>query len=132
MSSNVGISVKLKEDFSVVRETLERIGIINRKKKAFYPSCYCVETSKEGIYKIVHFKELFPLAGRETTFDEVDKIRRKTIVHLLKNWNLIDVLNTDDIDEILSEKITVLKHSEKKDYTITHKYKFSKRIVIEE
>ncbi len=129
---NIGISVKLKEDFSVVRETLERIGIVNRKKKTFFPSCYCVETKTEGVYKIVHFKELFPLFERETTFDEVDKIRRKTIVHLLKNWNLVEVINNEDIDEILSEKITVLKHSEKKDYQIIHKFKFSKRIILDD
>lgn len=127
----IGIAVKLNEDFSVIRETLERIGIINRKKKTFYPSCYCVETKIPGVYKIVHFKELFPLFNRESTFDEVDAIRRKTIVHLLKNWKLVEVVSPDDIDEILSEKITVLKHSEKRDYEIIHKFKFSKRIVLD-
>lgn len=127
----IGIAVKLNEDFSVIRETLERIGIINRKKKTFYPSCYCVETKESGVYRIVHFKELFPLFNRDSTFDEVDAIRRKTIVHLLKNWKLIEVVSPDDIDEILSEKITVLKHSEKRDYEIIHKFKFSKRIVLD-
>ena len=127
----IGIAVRLKEDFSVVRETLERLGIANRKKKTFFPSCYCVETKEEGIYRIVHFKQLFPLFQRTSTFDEVDNIRLKTIVHLLKNWNLVDVVNPDDIDEILSEKITVLKHDEKKVYDIIHKFKFSRKIVLE-
>jgi hypothetical protein len=131
MSEEIGIAVRLNEDFSVVRETLERIGIVNRKKKTFYPSCYCVETKDPGVYRIVHFKELFPLFERESTFAEVDKIRLKTIVHLLKNWNLVEVINTDDIDEILSEKITVLKHSEKKSYNIIHKFKFSTRVVLD-
>lgn len=127
----IGIAVKLKQDFSVIRETLERIGIINRKKKTFYPSCYCVETKIPNVYKIVHFKELFPLFDRETTFNEIDKLRRKTIVHLLKNWNLVDLVNANDIDEILAEKITVLKHSEKKQYNIIHKFKFSSHVVID-
>lgn len=128
---SIGILVKLNEDFSVVRETLERIGIVNRKKKEFFPSCYCVETKEPGLYRIVHFKELFPLSGRETTFDDVDSIRRKTIVHLISNWKLVEVVNPKDIDEILTEKITVLKHFEKKDYTIIHKYKFSQKIVVD-
>lgn len=128
---SIGIAVKLKEDFSVVRETLERLGIANRKKKTFFPSCYCVETREPGVYKIVHFKELFPLFQRKSTFDEVDKIRLKTIVHLLKNWNLVEIINSDDIDEILSEKITVLKHDEKKHYEIIHKFKFSRKVVLD-
>jgi hypothetical protein len=130
MNTDIGITVKLKEDFSVVRETLERIGIINKKTKTFYPSCYCVEAKQNGMYKIVHFKELFPLFNRTSDFGEVDKLRRKTITHLLKNWNLIEIVNTDDVDEILSEKIAVLKHSEKKEYTIVHKFKFSSKIII--
>jgi len=124
-----GIKVKLKEDFSVIRETLERIGIKNSKTKKFYPSCYCVETKEEGIYNIVHFKELFPLFDRESNFDNIDKLRLKTIVQLLKNWDLVEPL--DEIDEIMSEKISVLKHGEKRDYNIVHKFKFSKRIVLD-
>ena len=130
MTNEVGITVKLKEDFSVVRETLERIGIINKKTKTFYPSCYCVESKTEGYYKIVHFKELFPLFNRTSNFNEVDKLRRKTITHLLKNWNLVEIVNNNDVDEILSEKISVLKHTEKKDYKIVHKFKFSSKITI--
>lgn len=124
-----GIKVRLKEDFSVVRETLERIGIKNSKTKNFYPSCYCVETSQEEVYTIVHFKELFPLFDRETNFDNVDRLRLKTIVQLLKNWDLIEPL--EEIDEIMSEKISVLKHGEKKDYNIVHKFKFSKKIILD-
>jgi hypothetical protein len=125
---SVGVLVKLKEDFSVVRETLERIGIINKKTKVFSPSCYCVE-SENGFYKIVHFKELLGLSGRDTDFDEIDRVRTKTIAYLLKNWNLVEIVNSKEVDEILSEKIYVLKHSEKKNYTIRHKFKFSTRIV---
>lgn len=126
----IGIKVKLNKDFSVVRETLERIGIRNRKKKSFFPSCYCLETAEEGVYKIVHFKELFPLFDRESTFDVVDQIRLKTIVHLLKSWNLIEVINESDIDEIMADKITVLRFDEKQSYNIVHKFKFSTKIVL--
>lgn len=123
-----GIKVTLKEDFSVVRETLERMGIRNNKTKNFYPSCYCVETKEEGVYKIVHFKELFPYVNRETTFNDEDLIRLKTITHLLDSWGIVELI--DDIDEIMTEKITVLPHSEKRNYNIVHKFKFIKKIII--
>lgn len=127
--TTIGIPVRLKTDFSVVRETLERVGIKNSKKKEFYPSCYCVETANQGIYRIVHFKELFPLFNRDSTFDNLDKLRLKTIVQLLENWDLVET--EEKIDEIMKEKVAVLKHSEKKDYNIVHKFKFSKKIVLE-
>jgi hypothetical protein len=127
----IGIAVKLKEDFSIVRETLERIGIMNRKTKMFYPSCYCIETKDPEIFRIVHFKELFPLFQKESTYNNIDSVRCKTIVHLIKNWNLIEVVDPSVIDEILSEKITVLKHAEKKDFQIIHKFKFSKKIILD-
>lgn len=129
--NNIGIRVKLNKDFSVVRETLERIGIVNRKEKLIYPSCYCVESKTEGVYKIVHFKELFPLFDRETNFDRNDKLRRNTTVMLLKNWKLIEVVDSNEIDEIQSDKLTVLKHSEKSDYNIVHKFKFNSHIVVD-
>lgn len=127
----IGITVKLNKDFSVVRETLERIGIINKKDKVIYPSCYCVESKQEGVYKIVHFKELFPLFGRETDFNKTDKLRRNTTVLLLKNWKLIELVTPEEIDEIQSDKLSVLKHSEKPDYKIVHKFKFSTHVVVD-
>jgi len=128
---NIGIPVLLKEDFSVVRETLERIGIINRKRKIFVPSCYVIGTTDDTVYRIAYFKELFPLVNRETTYNEDDKLRRNTIVYLLKNWNLIELLHTQDISEYLHEKIPVLPYKEKDDYQIHHKFKFSKKIILD-
>jgi len=125
----VGISVRLKEDFSVVRETLERIGIINQKKKEFFPSCYCIGSTTDGVYKIVHFKELFLLDGKTANVEPLDYARLKTIVYLLKDWNLVELVDPKQVDQILSEKITVLKRSEKKDYNIIHKFKFYKKII---
>lgn len=128
---SIGIKVKLKKDFSVIRETLERIGIKNKKKMTFYPSCYCVETKDPEYYKIVHFKELFPLFDRETTFDSIDKIRRNTAVILLEDWGLLEIVDKNDIDVMMVDKIPVLKHSEKSNYEIIHKFKFSTHIVVD-
>lgn len=129
-----GIHVKLKEDFSVVRETLTRVGIINHKTKKVTPSCYCVPTTTsndDGIYAIVHFKELFPYFDRETDYNEDDEIRRNTITFLLKNWNLIEIVNPKQVESIQSKQIHVLPYEKKKDYKIDHKIIFSKKITVE-
>jgi hypothetical protein len=131
MSDKIGVPVRLKEDFSVVRETLERVGVINKKKKIFIPSCYVVGTDDEDVYRIVHFKELFPLVGRETNYSEDDEARRNTIVFLLKNWNLIEPIDQKDISTYLGKKIPVLPHDQKNEYNIIHKFKFSKKITLE-
>ena len=45
------------DDFLKVRETLTRIGVASRKEKKIYQSCHILH--KQGIYYLVHFKELF-------------------------------------------------------------------------
>lgn len=128
--TSIGIKVRLLQDFSVVRETLERMGVKNLKTKKFYPSFYCVETKDPEIFAIVHFKELFAFIGKESTFDEADKTRLVTGVHLLKNWGIVEPV--DDIGtDIQGEKIATLKHSEKREFEIVHKFKFSKRIIVD-
>lgn len=122
--SDIGIKVNLLTEYSVICETLERIGVVNKKEKVIYPSCYCHKVEKNGEieYRICHFKELFSLQGKPSTFNNVDKLRLKTIVYFLKKWNLIEI--DVPIDEILKEKIDIVKHTEKKDYKIVHKFKY--------
>ena len=57
----VGVPVKLtkKENYLVVKETLERIGVSPKNKKVLYQSCHIVH--KNDSYIIAHFKELFKL-----------------------------------------------------------------------
>ena len=116
-----GVKVKLIKDFSVVRETLTRIGIINHKKNIVVPSCYCLPTTTENIYAISHFKELFPYFGRETTYSKDDELRRDTIVFLLKNWDFIEIIDGDDLN-FMEEKVHVLPYEDKPDYEIRQLY----------
>ena len=48
------LKVDLLVDKKVVQETLNRIGISNKKKKVLYPSCYIYEENDE--FYLVHFK----------------------------------------------------------------------------
>jgi len=122
--TSIGIKVKLLKDYGVVCESLERMGIMNRDEKLIYPSCYChkVETDDGIQYSICHFKEFFPLQNRPSTFNKKDSLRRATITYLLQKWNLIEVCNPEEVSKILTDKIDVVKYSEKRDYKIIHKY----------
>ena len=75
--NKIGIKILLKKDYPVVCETLERIGIVNKIEKKIFPSCYCIKYSdQEGVdaYKICHFKEMFLLQNKHSTFNDLDKI----------------------------------------------------------
>jgi hypothetical protein len=118
------IEVKLREpdDFLKVKETLTRIGIASKKEKTLYQSCHILH--KQGKYYICHFKELFKLDGRPTDFTEEDKARRNTIIDLLDEWELVEVVNEDSILEpfVHLSKIKVLPYKEKKDWKLCSKY----------
>jgi hypothetical protein len=140
LASDCGIGIKVvlgKDaikgkiiDYPVVCETLERIGIINRKEKKIFPSCYIVKTSETvpdpdnpNIYVVAHFKELFKIQGKDSTFSDDDKIRLKTICYLLQDWGLVKVLDKNDLDQILHSKVSVLPFKDKKQYEVVHKFK---------
>ena len=117
-------------DYPVICETLERIGIINRRKKKVYPSCYCIETEERVpdpqnpvVYTIAHFKELFTLQDKKSDYSEEDRLRLQTICYLLDDWGLVKVLNKTDIEEILHEKVSVLPFKQKRDFEIVHKFR---------
>jgi len=120
----LGVEVSLIKNYALVRETLERIGIRNSQEKKFFPSCYCIE--EQGKFKIYHFKELFLKEGKDSNYDDLDKLRRDTIIHFLKKWGLIE--SSYAIDEILVQKIDVLNHKDRPNYTICHKYYFKKKV----
>lgn len=124
-SNTIGIKVKLVKDYALVCETLERMGVVNHKEKVIYPSCYCrkIEVAGGNEYTICHFKEMFSLQGKPSTFNNIDSLRRCTITYLLQKWGLVEVIDTDDVSRILDEKIDVVSHKDKILYKIIHKFK---------
>lgn len=114
------LHIKPLVDDKVLKETVSRIGIANRKKRILYPSCYIWE--KDGETYLVHFKQLF-LLTREMAYNAIcedDLIRRNSIAYCLKNWGLIEV------DEKVIEKhdkfVFVLPFEEKDQWVICHKF----------
>lgn len=118
------VEVKLKEEqnFLKIRETLTRIGVSSRKDKTLYQSCHILH--KQGKYYIVHFKELFALDGKETDFSEDDKGRRNTIVNLLAEWGLLDVVDPKKIEEPRApiSQVKIISHKEKGEWNLVAKY----------
>lgn len=109
-------------DTKVIKETLNRIGIANKKKKILYPSCYLYEQDEKSY--LVHFKQMFLLtrASAYNALCEDDILRRNAIAFCLKNWGLIDV--EDEFIEPHNKFVFVLSHNQKQDWKISHKFNF--------
>ena len=125
----VGVEIRLPEpdNFLKIKETLTRVGIASRKDKKLYQSCHILH--KQGKYAILHFKELFILDGKENTFADEDKARRNTIVNLLEEWGLIEVIDTEKCQDPIAplNQIKVLSHKEKAQWSLEPKYQIGKR-----
>lgn len=122
--NRIPIEVTLRVDDKVVKETLSRCGIVNRKRKILYPSCYLIEHDSK--YYIFHFKELFAITRSNyyNNISDEDLKRKNSIIFCLKNWGLIDV------DESLIEPhdmyVFVLSHDKKEEFTVSHKFNMAK------
>jgi hypothetical protein len=125
----VGVEIRLPEpdNFLKIKETLTRIGIASRKEKKLYQSCHILH--KKGRYAILHFKELFILDGKENNFVDEDLGRRNTVVNLLEEWGLLEVVNASDIEDPVSplNQIKILSHKEKSEWALESKYNIGKK-----
>lgn len=119
-----GIEIKLKtpDKFNVVEETLSRIGYASRTNNVLYQSCHIFH--KRGQYAIMHFKEMFAFDGRPTEITEDDLARRTRITELLKEWDLIEILDTiaDDEPRASLHKIKIVPFKDKANWTFIRKY----------
>jgi hypothetical protein len=129
LNSIVEIKLKQDDDFLKVRETLTRIGIASRKDMTLYQSCHILH--KQGRYYIVHFKELFALDGKPTNFDESDISRRNTIVNLLAEWGLVDLVDSSKTADPVAplSQIKVLSFGEKNNWELVTKYNIGRKTV---
>jgi len=120
------------DDFLKVRETLTRIGVASRKDKILYQSCHILH--KQGRYFIVHFKELFALDGKPTNFSENDQARRNTIANLLAEWELIKLVNPEEISELVVplNQLKILAFKEKELWELTAKYNIGSKKIEDE
>jgi hypothetical protein len=118
----VEISLKTPDDFLKIKETLTRIGIASRKERKLFQSCHILH--KQGRYRILHFKELFILDGKENNLTNEDIARRNTIANLLEEWNLIDIVDHSAADDPVAsmDQLKVISFSDKNNWQLTPKY----------
>jgi hypothetical protein len=127
--SGLGIEATLKDkdDFLKVRETLTRIGVASKKEKILYQSCHILH--KQGRYAIVHFKELFSLDGKPTDLTENDIARRNTVSNLLEDWELIKIVDKEKTKEptVSLSQVKIISHKEKNEWQLIPKYNIGKK-----
>ena len=114
------------DDFLKVRETLTRIGVASRKEKKLYQSCHILH--KQGLYYIVHFKELFALDGKHANLTVNDVQRRNRIARLLADWGLISIVKEESVLDIAPlNQIKVLAYKDKSDWILDQNYNIGKK-----
>lgn len=112
------IEVNLIADIYVVRETLSRIGVANKKECILYPSCYLIEDIDNRFF-VAHFKEILKNLGGYDNFTEEDSVILDSISVLLEDWQLVTLINfPDEVDTVF---VYTLPHSQKRNWTIKHK-----------
>jgi hypothetical protein len=130
INSLVEVKLRNEDDFLKVRETLTRIGVASKKEKTLYQSCHILH--KQGRYFIVHFKELFALDGKPSNMSESDTARRNTISNLLKEWELVDLVRSEQTENPVApiSQIKVLPSKEKNEWELVAKYNIGKKKVV--
>lgn len=116
----VGVEIENpgEEGFPKIFETLQRIGIGNDREKTLTQTCHILH--KRGRYAIVHFKEMFHLDGKVTTFSEEDANRRDKIISLLEDWGLVKPL--EKYNKKSNSYVKIIKYSDKDQWNLSSKY----------
>jgi hypothetical protein len=124
----VEVKLKTDEDFLKVRETLTRIGVASKKEKILYQSCHILH--KQGLYYIVHFKELFGLDGKPSNFSEEDIARRNTIANLVAEWGLVEIVKPEMTKEPVAamSQVKIIPFKEKNEWDLVTKYNIGRKV----
>lgn len=121
VSNMIEIEFVDEDGFSKVKETLTRIGIMNKQEKKLYQSCHIFH--RQGHYYISHFKEMMMLDNKPVDFNDDDIKRRNRIVNILEKWNFLKALKEDHkLNMIRRDKIEILPYIEKEEWELIPKY----------
>jgi len=123
--TNKLLEVKPLVDISIIRETLTRIGIVDKKQKKIYQSCHLIE--QFDTFYLAHFKQLFVMSRSKNGFpgfgnvsmEDID--RRNSIAFLLAKWNMIKIIKPEEIDPH-NTRVDVVSHKDAGGYTKIRKF----------
>jgi len=122
-----GVEVYIDEEsFLKVKETLSRIGVLSKKDNTLYQSCHVLH--RQGRYVVIHFKELFAMDNKLHNIEENDIARRNTIVRLLEDWELLEIVDSHlcSFPLVPISQLKILSYKEKNDYILVSKYNIGK------
>lgn len=134
MMDYIEIGLTDDKNFLKIKETLSRIGIASKKEKKLYQTCHILH--KQGLFFIVHFKELFILDGKDVNFTDNDIARRNTIAILLEKWGLLRIATPTvllnkvypfAVNTVPINQIKIIRFEDKKNWTLIEKYTFGKK-----
>jgi len=127
LETMIEVTLKTRNDFLVVKETLTRIGVASKKDNTLYQSCHILH--KQGQYFIVHFKEMFLLDGKKSDFTQEDIARRNTIANLLQEWKLLTLVDPkkSSTPVVPVSSLKILHADEKVDWDLCVKYTIGKK-----
>ena len=123
--TNKLLEVKLLVDPNVIKETLSRMGIIDKKNKIIYQSCHLLK--QFDTYYLVHFKQLFTLTPSKNGYRGFGNVsledieRRNSIALWLIKWHMISI---DDMNEIIPHrtKFDIVSHNDAINYKKVRKF----------
>lgn len=123
--TNKLLEVKLLVDPNVIKETLSRMGIVDKKNKIIYQSCHLLK--QFDTYYLVHFKQLFTLTTGKNGYHGFGNVsledieRRNSIALWLTKWHMISI---NDMNEIIphSTKFDIVSHNEVINYKKVRKF----------
>ena len=123
--TNKLLEVKLLVDPNVIKETLSRMGIVNKKNKIIYQSCHLLK--QFDTYYLVHFKQLFTLTPNKNGYRGFGNVsledieRRNSIALWLIKWHMISI---DDMNEIIPHrtKFDIVSHNDAINYKKVRKF----------
>ena len=120
------IQFEKDDDFLKIKETLTRIGVASNRDKILYQSTHILH--KRGKYYIVHFKELFALDGKNSTIELADIERRNAIIKLLVEWNLLTVVDDEQLEPMGHiGQFKVISFKDKRNWELVPKYTIGNR-----
>ena len=123
--TNKLLEVKLLVDSNVIKETLSRMGIVDKKNKIIYQSCHLLK--QFDTYYLVHFKQLFTLTPSKNGYRGFGNVsledieRRNSIALWLIKWHMISI---DDMNEIIPHrtKFDIVSHNDAVNYKKVRKF----------
>ena len=120
-SDMVKVTFAEDDDFLKIKETLTRMGVASNREKILYQSTHILH--KQGLYYIVHFKELFALDGKPTNITKTDVERRNAIISLLQEWNLLKVVDAKQLEPMGNVgQFKIISYKEKSNWKLIPKY----------